>query len=53
MHRTFILVDSFDKLKEMATKRYVLEETNDLKKRIKDSQRELDDLEAKAFNRFN
>ena len=34
-------------------KRYKMQEEHELKKRIKDAQRELDDLESKTFERFN
>jgi hypothetical protein len=44
---------TFEELKEMATKRYLLEQGHDLRKRIKETQRELDDLENKTFERFN
>jgi hypothetical protein len=44
---------SFEELKEMATKRYVAEKGNDYRKHIKEAQRELDDLETKAFEEFN
>jgi hypothetical protein len=44
---------SFEELKEIATKRYIQEEQNDLKKKIRDAQRELDDLQQKAFDKFN
>tara|TARA_R110000868_G_scaffold131960_4_gene342355 strand:- start:760 stop:1431 length:672 start_codon:yes stop_codon:yes gene_type:complete len=44
---------SFDKLKEMATKRFVAECSNDLNKKIKEAQRELLDVETKAFDKFN
>jgi hypothetical protein len=44
---------SFEELKQIATKRYILEEQNDLKKKIRDAQRELDDLQQKAFDKFN
>jgi hypothetical protein len=44
---------TFEQLKTMAMKRYKLQEEHELKKRIKDAQRELDDLESKTFERFN
>lgn len=44
---------SFQELKEMATKRYKAERENELNKRIKDAQRDLDDLATQAFDRFN
>jgi hypothetical protein len=44
---------SFEKLKEMAIKRYKIEQGHEYKKRIKEAQRELDDLDVKAFERFN
>lgn len=44
---------SFEELKEMAMKRYKMEQGHEFKKRIKDAQRELDDLEVKTFERFN
>jgi hypothetical protein len=47
------LKHSFEKLKEMAIKRYKIEQGHEYKKRIKEAQRELDDLDVKAFERFN
>ena len=44
---------SFDDLREMATKRFVAEKGNELRKQIKEVQRELDDIEIKAFEQFN
>lgn len=44
---------SFDDLKEMATKRFIAEKGNELIKQIKEAQRELDDIEIKAFEQFN
>ena len=44
---------SFEELKEMATKRYIAENSNYHKQRIKESQRSLDDLEIDAYNRFS
>jgi hypothetical protein len=44
---------SFAELKNMATNRYVAEEGNRFRKDIKEAQRGLDDLETKAFERFN
>jgi hypothetical protein len=43
---------TFSELKKMATKRFKAENINDLQKRIKDAQRDIDDLETKAFDRF-
>ena len=43
---------SFPELREMAKNRFKAEKSNDLIKRIKDAQRDLDDLETKAFDRF-
>lgn len=43
---------SFEGLKEMATKRYIAEQGNEYRKKIKDAQRCLDDLETEAFDRF-
>ncbi len=40
-------------LKQMAIDRYIGEQSNDLRKTIKEAQRGLDDLETKAFERFN
>jgi hypothetical protein len=44
---------SLSELKQMATDRYIGEQDNDFKKQIKDAQRGIDDLESKAFERFN
>lgn len=44
---------SFKELKEMATSRFVQEKENECKKKIKEAQRELDDLTALAFDQFN
>lgn len=44
---------SFDELKEIATKRYVSEKGNEYRKTIKEAQRNLDDLEIEAFEKFN
>lgn len=44
---------SFEELKEMATKRFLAQEGNELRKKIKEAQRELDDLETTAFDKFN
>lgn len=44
---------SFKKLKEMATERYIAEQTFYYQKRIKESQYRLSSLEEEAFNRFN
>lgn len=44
---------SFEELKEMARKRFIAEGENDYRKRIKEAQRGLDDLEIEAFDRFN
>lgn len=44
---------SFDELKQMATKRFIGERENELKKTIKDAERGLIDLETEAFDRFN
>ena len=44
---------SFEELKEMATKRYIAENSNYYKQRIKEAQRGLDDLEIDAYNRFS
>ena len=44
---------SFEELKEMATKRYIAENGNNYRKRIKEAQRALDDLETEAFEKFN
>lgn len=44
---------SFDELKEMATKRFISEQTNAIAVEIKTAQRKLDDLQTEAFNKFN
>ncbi len=44
---------SFEELKERAFKRYVEEQGAQYKKQIKESQRQLDDLENNAISRFN
>jgi len=44
---------SFEELKEMATRRYISERSKEFKANIKHYQRELDDLELKAFEQFN
>lgn len=44
---------SFEELKEMATKRYIAEKGNELRKQIKETQRQLDDIESNAFDQFN
>lgn len=44
---------SFEELKELATKRFISEKGNDYRKRIKEAQRGLDDLETEAFDMFN
>ncbi len=44
---------SFEELKEMATKRFILSESHNLNKQIKEAQRGLLDLEEKAFEKFN
>lgn len=44
---------SFEELKQMAQKRYIQEKGNDLRKKIKEAERELIDLETKAFDLFN
>jgi hypothetical protein len=43
---------SFPELREMAKKRFKAEKENELNKRIKDAQRDLDDLGIQAFDRF-
>ncbi len=43
---------SFEQLKEMATKRFIAERTNEIKRQMKDLQRNLDDIQGDAFNRF-
>jgi len=43
---------SFEQLKEMAKKRFVTAESIEFKRRIKEAQRGLDDLEQSAFERF-
>lgn len=44
---------SFEELKEMATKRFIAEKGNEFRKTIKEANRELDDIEIKAFEQFN
>lgn len=44
---------SLDELKQLATQRYMAEEGNDLRKRLKEAERGLADLEQTAFERFN
>jgi hypothetical protein len=44
---------TFDELKQMAYKRYVTEQSVDLRKKIKEAQRELDDIELTAIEKFN
>lgn len=44
---------SFEELKEMATKRFVAEKSNELEKTIRTAQRELDDIKTLAFDKFN
>jgi phage terminase Nu1 subunit (DNA packaging protein) len=43
---------SFETLKTMAIKRYRLTRENDLKKQIKNHQRELEDMDNHIFDRF-
>ncbi len=43
---------SFAELKEIAVKRYISEQSNELEKQIKEKKRELDDLKQSAFDRF-
>lgn len=43
---------SFETLKEMARKRFIAMESIEFKRRIKEAQRGLDDLEQSAFDRF-
>ena len=43
---------SFEELKEMAKKRYRATRENELKKYIKNSQRELEDMDTHVFDRF-
>lgn len=43
----------FEELKEMATKRFIQQEGNDLRKKIKEAERGLTDLETTAFDKFN
>lgn len=42
-----------EELKQMATERYVAQRRNDILNYIKKYQRELDEIESDAFNRFN
>jgi hypothetical protein len=44
---------SFEELKEMARKRYIAEQGNTYRRQIKDANRNLDDLETTAFEKFN
>lgn len=44
---------SFEELKEIAKNRYISEKANELKKQIKEAQRQLDDIETEAFDKFN
>jgi hypothetical protein len=44
---------SFEELKEKAKARYIAAEGNNFRKTIKEAQRNLDDLELKAFELFN
>lgn len=44
---------SFEELKEMAKKRFIDSEGNELRKTIKESERKLSDLESSAFDKFN
>lgn len=44
---------SFDELKEMAKKRFIEEQGNELRKKIKEAERGLVDLETEAFDKFN
>lgn len=44
---------SFEELTERATKRFIAEEGNAFRKKIKEAQRGLDDLEVAAFEKFN
>lgn len=44
---------SFEELKQMATERFINEQKNKLQQEIKEKQRELDDIEKKAFEQFN
>lgn len=43
---------SFDELRERAVKRFISRNSAELNKRIKDAQREMDDLQHTAFERF-
>lgn len=43
---------SFEQLKEMARKRFIAVESIELKRRIKEAQRAIDDLEQTAFEKF-
>lgn len=43
---------SFEELREMARKRFISSEQNEIKRRIKEEQRRLDDVEQSAFERF-
>jgi hypothetical protein len=44
---------SWEELKEIATKRFMMIKENEYKKQIKDAQRGLEDLQTEAFNKFN
>lgn len=44
---------SFEELKEKAKKRFIEEQGADLRKKLKETQRELDDLEITAVEKFN
>lgn len=44
---------SFEELKEMAIKRFISEKGNELRKTIKEANRQLDDIEINAFEQFN
>lgn len=44
---------SFDELKERAKKRFIEEQGAELRKKIKEAQRNLDDLEIEAVEKFN
>lgn len=43
----------FTELKDMATKRFIQQEGNELRKKIKEAERGLTDLETTAFDKFN
>lgn len=44
---------SFAELKKMATERYIAEKSSEFKKAIKEANRNMDDLETLAFEKFN